>query len=166
MRSWATPEDALTLGYAADNDVWPVGLLEGAPSFARFADAAVANMRPVDNGSSDALTVLLLLAQSIELTLKAFLRPRGYNQEKLRREIGHDLPKALRAAVAVRFPQPHPSDEKVPQLLDDTSRGRRRLRYRVASALKLPLSRPSSGARGALPDRGASRTDIPQRGSA
>ena len=93
MRSWATPEYALTLGYAADNDVWPVSLPEGAPGFARFADAAVADLRPVDNGSSDALTVLLLLAQSIELTLKAFLQPRGYNQEKLRREIGHDLPR-------------------------------------------------------------------------
>ena len=136
------PEYVLTLGYAAGNDVWPVTLLDGALSFARIADAAVTNLGPVDNGSSDALTILFLLAQSIELTLKAFLQPRGYDQEKLRREIGHDLPKALRAAVAVRFPQPHPSDEKLLQLLDDTYRGRRRLQYRVASALKLPLLRP------------------------
>ena len=92
--------------------------------------------------SSDALTVLFSLAQSIELTLKAFLQPRGYNQQKRRREIGHDLPPALRAAVAVRFPPPHPSDEKRLQLLDDTYRGRRRLQYRVASALTLPLLRP------------------------
>ena len=28
------PEYVLTLGYAADNDVWPVTLLEGALSFA------------------------------------------------------------------------------------------------------------------------------------
>lgn len=135
-------EYVLTLGYAQDNDVWPVTLLEGALSFARVTDAAVATFGPVDNGSSDALTILFLLAQSIELTLKAFLQPRGYDQEKLRKEIGHNLPKALRAAVSVRFPQPHPSDEKLLQLLDDTYRGRRRLQYRVASALRLPLLRP------------------------
>jgi hypothetical protein len=83
-------EYELTLSYGPDNDVWPVTLLDGALSFARIADAAVANLGPVTSGSSDGLTVLFLLAQSIELTLKAFLQPRGYDQTKLRSEIRHD----------------------------------------------------------------------------
>jgi hypothetical protein len=136
------PEYVLTLGYGPENDVWPVTLLDGALSFARIADAAVANLGFVGDSSSDGLTVLFLLAQSIELALKAFLQPRGYDQEKLRLKIGHDLPAALRSAVEVGFPRPHPSDEKLLRLLGDAYQRRRRLQYRVASAMRLPLLRP------------------------
>ena len=105
------------------------------------ADAAVANLGPADSGSSDGLTILFLLAQSIELSLKAFLQPRGYDQEKLRLKIGQDLPKALREAVGVGFSQPHPSDEKLLQLLDDTYRGRQ---YRVGGAPSLEQFRAAA----------------------
>ena len=147
-------EYVLTLGYGRDNDVWPVTLLQSALSFARVADAAVATLGPVGSASSEGLTILFLLAQSIELALKTFLLmprspPPGCNKEKYRYdqrrlaiEIGHNLPKALSAAVALGFPLPHPSDEKLLDLLDDTYRERRRLQYRVASAFKVPLLRP------------------------
>lgn len=139
---FASRTHVLTLGYGPENDVWPITLLEAALSFARVADAASANLGVVNSASSDGLTILLLLGQSIELALKAFLQPRGYDQEKLRQKIGHNLPKALNAAIEVGFPHRHPSDKKLLQLLDATYNGRRKLQYRVVSAINVPLLRP------------------------
>ena len=134
------PDYVLTLGCGTDDQVWPVTLLDGALSFVRIADAAVANLGSVSSGSSDGLTILFLLAQSIELALKAYLRPCGYDPTKLQK-IGHRLSKALCSAVAAGFPRPHPSDAKLLKLLDDIYR-ERKLQYRGPSAIKVPLLRP------------------------
>ena len=136
----------ITLGYGPDDDVWPVTLLEAALSFARVADGAVANLGPAGSASSDGLTILFLLAQSIELALKTFLlltrsQPRGYDPNRLKK-IGHNLPSALTAAIAVGFPRAHPSDERLLGLLNDTYCAGRRLQYRPPGKLKLPLLRP------------------------
>lgn len=143
-------QDVGTWGYGPRDAVWPITLLHAALSFARVADAAVISLGPVSAASADGLTVLLLLAQSMELSLKAFLlktlaQPKGYEEkgkEGLTKKIGHSLPKALSAAVAIGFPPPHPSDEKLLQVLDTTYAAGRRLQYRVPGALRVPPLRP------------------------
>ncbi len=140
------PDYVRTMGYGPDNEVWPVTLLDGALSFARIADAAVANLGSVSNGSSDGLTILFLLAQSIELTLKTFLlmshsEPSAHNQDQLKK-IGHNLPKALKAAIAAGFPHAHPSDKRLLELLGNAYGTGRRLQYRPPGSRKVPLLRP------------------------
>jgi hypothetical protein len=131
----------VVLGHAPHNDLWPWTLFNAAKSFAVVADAATVKLGPLDVGSAHYLTILFLLAQSIELALKAFLRGRGTDQEKLK-DIGHALPKALSTAVKVGFRPPHSADLKLLELLDTTYRVRKRLQYPVASSFKMPLVRP------------------------
>lgn len=143
----------ITMGYGPNDEEWPVTLLGSALSFVKVADAAVVNLGQVGSSTAEGLTILFLLAQSIELTLKTFLLVRGtppsgsderdlHNDQKKRtRKIGHDLPGALRAVVAVGFPRPHSSDEKLLVLLNDAYAGRR-LQYRAPGRRKVPLLRP------------------------
>ncbi len=142
-----------TMGYGPDDDEWPVTLLGSALSFVKIADAAVVNLGQVGSATAEGLTILFLLAQSIELALKTFLLMRGRppsgsdkrdlrnDQKKRTRKIGHDLPGALSAAVAVGFSRPHSSDEKLLRLLNHVYAGRR-LQYRAPGRRKVPLLRP------------------------
>jgi hypothetical protein len=141
------------MGFGPDDEEWPVTLLSSALSFVKVADAAVANLGQVGSATAEGLTILFLLAQSIELALKTFLLMRGSppsgsdkrdlrnDQKKRTRKIGHDLPTALHAAVSVGFPSPHPSDEKLLKLLSESYAGRR-LQYRAPGLRKVPLLRP------------------------
>jgi len=148
----------ITMGYGSNGEVWPVTLLNTTLSFARVADAAVARLGQISSATTEGLTILFLLAQSIELALKTFLlisleqscppdengphdhqKSREYQQAL--KAIGHDLPKALRAVVAGGFPRPHSSDEKLLVLLNDAYAGRR-LQYRAPGRRKVPLLRP------------------------
>ena len=131
---------AVTFGYGPDNDLWPFTLLEGAKSFLRVADNAVARMAPIQVGGSDHLTILFLLAQSLELSLKTFLRLHGRSEEELM-ELGHRLAANLDAAVRAGFPGGHPCDRKLLNLLDLTYDGKRELQYRRASEVGIPFLR-------------------------
>jgi len=143
-------QDVATWGFGPTDEAWPITLLHAALSFARVADAAVINLGPLNAASADGLTVLFLLAQSIELALKAFLlktpsQPRGYEEngkDGLAKKIGHSLPKALSAAVDIGFPRPHPADIKLLQLLHSTYAAGRRLQYRVPGTRRVPPLRP------------------------
>ncbi|MHB1766212.1 MAG: hypothetical protein ACYCS1_12010 [Gammaproteobacteria bacterium] len=147
------------MGYGPNDEVWPVTLLNTALSFARVADAAVARLGQISSATTEGLTILFLLAQSIELALKTFLlisleqscppdengphdRQKSREYQQALKAIGHDLPKALRAVVAGGFPRPHSSDEKLLVLLNDAYAGRRRLQYRAPGRRNVPLLRP------------------------
>ena len=149
----------ITMGYGPNDEVWPVTLLNTALSFARVADAAVARLGQISSATTEGLTILFLLAQSIELALKTFLlisleqscppdengphdHQKSREHQQALKAIGHDLPKALRAVVAVGFPRPHSSEEKLLVLLNDAYGGRRRLQYRAPGRRKVPLLRP------------------------
>ena len=78
-------------GYAAETDLWPMTLLEGARSAVAVADAAVRGLGPIDPSGATYLTVLSLLGQAIETALKAFLRLHGFTEKQLIKA-GHNLP--------------------------------------------------------------------------
>jgi hypothetical protein len=138
-----TPENhrVVTLGYDRGNDLWPFTLLEGAKSFLRIADHAVAQMAPIKLGSSDHLAILFVLGQSLELSLKTFLRFRGKSEEELVK-LDHELTAIFDAAVREGFPAGHPCDRKLLNLLQLTYAGKRELQYQRAGATGVPFMRP------------------------
>jgi hypothetical protein len=77
-------KDALTAG----------SLIDGARMYAASADAVNARY------PSCIFPISHLLCTSIELSLKAFLRHKGANEDRLMK-LGHDLPLILKEAVAV-----------------------------------------------------------------
>ena len=131
-----------SFGYGPGTDLWPMTLHQGAQSFAAVADAAVRQLGRLDASSPLYLTVLFLLAQSIELALKAFLRLTGYTEGQLK-AAGHDLPDLLkRAADRSGFPEPDPADRRLLELLSDTYLKQRKLQFHGASEIRLPFLRP------------------------
>jgi hypothetical protein len=132
----------VTLGYESPDDLWPFTLLNAAASFAAHADLAVARMGTPQASGPHYLTVLFLLAQSIELALKAFLRAKGSSESDLER-IKHNLPKALNEAVAAGFPARDPADVQLLDLLDTTYAKQKALQYHRASEMTLPVLRPT-----------------------
>jgi len=136
-------EKTIILGYNGSDALWPHTLFESARSSLAVADAAVARMGALDISGPHALTVLFLLGQSIELSLKTFLRLRGYSEDQLKsRAIGHGLNDALNHAVDEGFQQPHDADVQLLRLLD-TTYATKKLQYQRASAVRLPLLRPT-----------------------
>lgn len=133
----------ITLGYSGGNDLWPHTLFESARSSLAVADAAVARMGPLDLSGPHVLTVLFLLAQSIELSLKSFLRVRGYSEDQLKSNggLGHRLCDALDHAITEGF-QSHQTDLQLLRVLD-TTYATKRLQYHRASPIRLPLLRPT-----------------------
>jgi len=137
------PEKEIPLGYNGANDLWPFTLFESARSSLAVADAAVARMGPLSFSGPHALTVLFLLAQSIEFSLKTFLRMRGYSDDELKgKDIGHRLCDALDHAVNNGFPKPYEADTQLLRLLD-TTYATKKLQYHRASAMRFPLLRPT-----------------------
>lgn len=106
--------------------MFPRDFLDRARGFAVAADAATPNMQ---GGVSRALPthaliapIAFLLAQSIELALKAFLLEKGYPFDKLKSEIGHSIPKAIDAAEHLGLSAHHAYDKHVCDLLDKAYR--------------------------------------------
>ena len=128
----------LTLGYGTKDDLWPSTLHAGAQSFLKVADAAVTQLGEPTDG--DGLTILFLLAQSIELSLKTYLRACSLTEEQLI-ALDHRLTAALDAAEKERFPKRSATDRKLLGLLD-LSYGTGLLRYRRASEMTMPILRP------------------------
>ena len=100
----------------------PRDFLDRARGVAVVADAATSNMQ---GGVGRALPthaliapIAFLLAQSIELTLKAFLLEKGYPFDKLLSEIGHSIPKAIDRAERHGLSAHHAHDKHVCDLLD------------------------------------------------
>jgi len=130
------------LGYGPETDLWPMTLHQSAQSFAAVADAAVSQLGRLDDSSSLYLTVLFLLAQAIELALKAFLRFGGYSEDQLV-DLGHDLARLVYKARELGLPKPHhPADVRLLELLNDTYLQQRKLQFQRASEIRLPLMRP------------------------
>ena len=130
----------LEVGYGPDNDLWPQTLLDGARGCAAVSDAAVSRLGPISASDSQYLVIARLLAESIELALKAYLRLHGYSEAQLMR-IRHNLPRVLDAAVRRGFPKPHPTDVQLLRLLDATY-GPQKLRYPRAPPINLPILCP------------------------
>jgi hypothetical protein len=104
----------------------PRDFLDRARGFAVVADAAMPIMQ---SGVGRALPthaliapIAFLLAQSIELTLKAFLLEKGYPFDKLMSEIGHSIPKAIERAEQLGLSAHHTYDKHVCDLLDKAYR--------------------------------------------
>ena len=131
----------VTLGYGADTDLWPMTLLEGAQGSTTVADAAVRQLGRLDASNPQYLIVLFLLAQAIELALKAFLRLNGYTEEQLK-DLDHNLSRLLHQACALTFPRPQPADTRLLELLNDTYLKGRKLQFHRASDIRLPFLRP------------------------
>ena len=128
----------LALGYYPRDDLWPFTLQAGAQSLLKVADAAVTQLGEPADG--DDLTILYLIAQSIELSLKAFLRFRCFSEEKLI-ALDHRLTAVLDVAEKEGFPKRSVIDRKLLGLLD-LSYGTGLLRYRRASEMVTPILRP------------------------
>lgn len=109
----------------------------GAQSFLKVADAVT---QLGESAYGDDLTILYLLAQSIELSLKTFLRFRCFTEEQLI-TLDHRLTAALDAAEKEGFPKRSATDRKLLGLLD-LSYGTGLLRYRRASEMVMPSSAP------------------------
>ena len=131
-----------TLGYGSGTDLWPMTLHESARSFVVVADAAVRQLGRLDDSSPLYLAVLFLLAQAIELALKAFLRFGGYSEDQLV-DLGHDLVRLVYKARELGLPKPyHAADVRLLELLNDTYLKGRKLQFHRASPIRLPLLRP------------------------
>jgi hypothetical protein len=132
----------VTLGYGPDTDLWPMTLHQSAQSFAAVADAAVRQLGRLNDSSSLYLAVLFLLAQAIELALKAFLRFGGYSKDQLV-DLGHDLARLVYKARDLGLAKPHhPADVRLLELLNDTYLKQRKLQFQRASDIRLPFLRP------------------------
>lgn len=76
-----------------------VSLFRGALDYFRAAELVLKGSPPIL-----AHPLGMLMAHSLELTLKAFLLSVGLTDDDLRREIGHDLTKAWKVSVANGLP--------------------------------------------------------------
>jgi hypothetical protein len=90
----------------------PLEFLDRARGFTAAADAASTSLSRGIKTSLPSHAVIapvaFLLAQSIELALKAFLLHKGYPFAKLR-TLSHSIPKAMGDAQGLGFSTPHPT---------------------------------------------------------
>jgi len=123
----------------------PIGLARYAAEFLEAALAADDKMGLKDGFEIVApIPVMFLVAQSIELSLKAFLLHRGVSLRELRRDFGHALHRSLRKAKelglldVVRL-----SDEDLAAIeLLDALYSTKQLQYIVTGAKTFPVFGP------------------------
>jgi hypothetical protein len=116
--------------------VLPQDFLDRARGFAVAADATVARGNAPRPLPSHALLapITFLLAQSIELALKAFVLHKGYPFEKVKSELGHDIPKALKMAEQYGFSERQAYDRYAFDCLDKVYR----FENKIAKKLQYP----------------------------
>jgi len=131
----------VTFGYGRTNDLWPFTLIDGARSYAAVADAGVVRLGRPDAGGPHYLTILFLLGQAIENSLKSYLLIRGVTEGELVK-MGHDLPRVLAQTEIAGWPAQHPADHFLLKVIDGSYRHQKQLQYHRAREMKMPLLRP------------------------
>lgn len=105
-----------------------------------------------------------LIACAVELSLKSYLHFRGWNDDRCRHEVQHDLVKALAAAERLGFHRRHPDGRMLTRILSPYYR-RHRLRE-LARRDTTPISpeRALRAAEGLLEDVLAAVAEPPRSG--